>query len=207
MQKRNFLKAMFLTFATTIFRPSATKEIKKMENYLFEIARKRRSIRQYGKKPIDKKILDEIMKVAICAPSSFGYKPVEFVLVRDKAMIKKIGECKSLGGSQIEGADTVIVVMVKTENQRAAEFWIEDGAVASAYTLLAIEQFGLGACWVQIRNRSGKRGSSDEEIRALLNVPNGYTVLNLIAVGEKAEYKEPYTEDNLPFKNIHYGSF
>ncbi|MBP5778750.1 MAG: nitroreductase family protein, partial [Campylobacter sp.] len=127
----------------------------KMENYLFEIARKRRSIRTYGKKPIEKNILDEIMKIALCAPSSFGYRPVEFVLVQDKSMIRKIGQCKTLGGSQLDGADTVVVVMVKTQNERAAEFWIEDGAVASAYILLAAEQYEIGACWVQIRNRTG----------------------------------------------------
>lgn len=31
-----------------------------------------------------------------------------------------------MGGSQINGADTVVVVMVKTADKRAAEFWIED---------------------------------------------------------------------------------
>lgn len=39
-----------------------------------------------------------------------------------------------------------------------------------------------------------RRKSSDEEIRRLLNVPSGYTVLNLIALGDKAEEKKEYTE-------------
>ena len=147
------------------------------------------------------------MKVALTAPSSFGHKPVEFVLVRDKEMIRKIGICKRLGGSQINGADTVVVVMVKTADQRAAEFWIEDGAIASAYILLAAEQYGLGACWVQIRNRMGQRKTSDEEIRALLGIPQGFTVLNLVAMGEKAETKKPYTEADLPMGNVHYEKY
>ncbi len=93
--------------------------------------------------------------MTITAPTSFGHKPVEYVVIRDQEMIRRIGACKQMGGSQINGADTVVVVMVKTADKRAAEFWIEDGAIASAYILLAVEQYGLGACWVHIRNRMG----------------------------------------------------
>ena len=107
----------------------------------------------------------------------------------------------------LNGADTVIVAIVKTSDKRASEFWIEDGAIASAYLLLAIEQYDLGACWVHIRNRKGKLKSSDEEIRQLLNIPDGYTVLNLVALGEKGEKKAPYTEKDLKFGNIHMEKF
>ena len=109
-----------------------------------------------------------------------------------------------MGGSQINGADAVIVVMVKMADKRQAEFWIEDGAIASAYILLAVEQYGLGACWVHIRNRMGQRGTSDQEIRSLLGVPDGYTVLNLVAIGEKGETKKAYTDADLHTENAHY---
>ena len=112
-----------------------------------------------------------------------------------------------MGGSQINGADAVIVVMVKTADKRQAEFWIEDGAIASAYILLAVEQYGLGACWVHIRNRMGLRKTSDEEIRALLGVPDGYSVLNLVAIGEKGEDKRSYTDEDLHTENVHFGEY
>ena len=178
-----------------------------MENDLYELTRKRRSVRHYGDKHIDDEIISEIMKVALTAPTSFGHKPVEYVVVRDKDMIRKIGACKQMGGSQINGADVVIVVMVKTANKRQAEFWIEDGAIASSYILLAVEQYGLGACWVHIRNRMGKRGTSDQEIRALLGVPDGYSVLNLVAIGEKGETKKAYTDADLHTENVHYEKY
>ena len=178
-----------------------------MENKLFELTRRRRSVRRYGEKRIDDEIINEIMKVALTAPTSFGHKPVEYVVVRDKYMIRKIGACKQMGGSQINGADAVIVVMVKTADKRQAEFWIEDGAIASAYILLAAEQYGLGACWVHIRNRMGQRGTSDQEIRSLLGVPEGYSVLNLVAIGEKAETKKAYTDADLHTENVHYEKY
>lgn len=178
-----------------------------MKNDLYELTRKRRSVRRYGDKHIDDEIISEIMKVALTAPTSFGHRPVEYVVVRDRDMIRKIGVCKQMGGSQINSADVVIVVMVKTANKRQAEFWIEDGAIASSYILLAVEQYGLGACWVHIRNRMGKRGTSDQEIRALLGVPDGYSVLNLVAIGEKGETKKAYTDADLHTENVHYEKY
>ena len=126
-----------------------------MKNVLFELAAKRRSIRRYTNEHINDDVLNEIMKVALAAPCSFGHRPVEFVIVRDRNRITELAACKSLGGSQIIGADAVIVVMVKLDR---GEFWIEDGAIASGYILLAAEQYDVGACWVHIRNRRVLRG-------------------------------------------------
>lgn len=182
-------------------RPDMKGVINLMENKLLELALRRRSVRRYTNEHIDDDVIDEIMKTALTAPCSFGHRPVEFVVVRDSKTIREIADCKSLGGSQIIGADAVIVVMVKLDR---GEFWIEDGAIASSYILLAAEQYGLGACWVHIRNRAGRRKSSDEEIRSLLGVPKGFAVLNLIALGGKGEIKRPYTEKDFDIAKIHY---
>ena len=175
-----------------------------MENKLFELAANRRSVRRYTDTHIEDAVIDEIMKVALTAPTSFGHRPVEFIVVRDKQTIRDIAACKSLGGGQIIGADAVIVTMVKLDR---GEFWIEDGAIASAYMLLAAEQYDIGACWVHIRNRTGRRKSSDEEIRELLNVPEGYAVLNLVAFGGKGEQKRGYTEADLDKNKVHFERF
>ncbi len=172
-----------------------------MENVLFDLAAKRRSVRRYTGERLDPGILDEIMKVALTAPNSFGHRPVEFVIVQNEDRIRDLAACKSRGGSQIIGAGAVIAVIVKLDR---GELWIEDAAVASAYILLAAEQYGLGACWIQIRNRMGREKSSDEEIRCLLGIPEAYAVLNLIALGHKAEVKSPYTVENLELSNVHY---
>lgn len=175
-----------------------------MRNDLYDLASKRRSIRKYTNKVISDEVIKEIMKVALTAPCSFGHRPVEFIVVRDKKTIRELASCKSLGGTQIIGADTVIVVMSELSR---GEFWIEDTAIASAYILLAAEQYDLGACWVHIRNRKGKKKSSDEEIRDLLNIPENYAILNFVALGEKGESKMPYTENDFDIKKVHFGTF
>ena len=97
-----------------------------------------------------------------------------------------------------------IVVMANTSN---LELWIKDAAVASTYILLAAEQFNVGACWIHIRNRAGQRTTADEEIRQLLGMPDNFSVLNVVALGSKAEHKSARTEKDLPRKNIHYETF
>ena len=129
---------------------------------------------------------------------------MEFVVVRNRDTVRKLAECKKLGGSQIIGADAVIVVIV---NLKRGEFWIEYGAIASGYILLAAEQYDVGACWVHIRNRTGKRKSSDEEIRELLGIPNNYAVMNLIALGGKGEQKSGYSESDFDFSKVRQESF
>ncbi|MBQ9487360.1 MAG: nitroreductase family protein [Selenomonadaceae bacterium] len=175
-----------------------------MTNELFNLAAKRRSIRRYTGEKVSDEVVNEILKVALLAPSSWGRHPVEFVVVRDKEMIKKISRCKRMGAGPLPTADVAIVVMVDKSD---CELWIEDAAVASTYILLAAEQFGIGACWIHMRNRAGQRTTADEEIRQLLNVPEKYSVLNVVALGQKNEKKSPRTENDLHLENIHYEKF
>ena len=53
----------------------------------------------------------------------------------------------------------------------------------------------------------GLKKTSDEEIRELLCVPDGFTVLNLVAIGEKGENKRAYTDEDLDTESIHYNVF
>ncbi|WP_314724559.1 nitroreductase family protein [Enterocloster bolteae] len=175
-----------------------------MENELYELARKRRSIRKFTGEKVDGHIVDEILKTALTAPSSWGRHPVEFVVVRNKEMIQKIAACKAMGAGPLPYADVAVIVMADTSD---CELWIEDSAVASAYILLAAEQYDIGACWIHIRGRAGKLSTADEEIRMLLGIPDRYSVLNAVALGHKGEMKRPYGDEDLCSGNIHYEMF
>ena len=171
---------------------------------LFELARKRRSVRKYTDEDIDNKTIEDILNIALLAPSSWGHHPVEFLVVKDKAMIKKIAKCKQMGAQPLENAKVAIVVFV---DMKTCELWIEDASVASTYILLGAEEQGLGACWIHIRNRKGQKTTADQEIRELLNIPDKYTVLNVVALGCKNEVKNARTEADLYKQNIHWEEY
>ena len=171
---------------------------------LLELAKKRRSCRKYTGEKVSEEIVNEILKIALLAPSSWGQHPIEFVVLRDRKTIEAVSRCKRMGAGPLPTADVAIVVMANTSN---CELWIEDAAVASTYILLAAEQFGIGACWVHMRNRAGQRTTADEEIRKILGVPNNYSVLNVVALGQKGENKSARSDKDIAWRNIHYDKF
>ncbi|WP_303814246.1 nitroreductase family protein [Selenomonas ruminantium] len=177
---------------------------KTQENLLFELARQRRSVRRYTGEKVSDDVVREILKIALLAPSSWGRHPVEFVVIRDRATIEAVARCKRMGAGPLPTADVAIVVMADMAD---CELWIEDAAVASTYILLAAEQFGVGACWIHMRNRQGQRKSADEEIRQILGVPDKFSVLNVVALGQKGEKKSPRTEKDLVWQNVHYEKY
>lgn len=175
-----------------------------MENKLLELALKRRSCRRYTGEPVSDEVVNEILKVALMAPSSWGQHPIEFVVLRDRKTIEAVARCKRMGAGPLPTADAAIVVMADTSN---CELWIEDAAVASTYILLAAEELGMGACWIHMRNRAGQRTTADEEIRKVLGVPDNYSVLNVVALGQKGENKAARAEKDIRWQNVHYGKF
>lgn len=174
------------------------------ENSLYELVRRRRSVRRYTGEKVPDDTVREILKIALLAPSSWGRHPVEFVILRDRETIKAVARCKRMGAGPLPMADVAIVVMADTAD---CELWIEDAAIASTYILLAAEEFGVGACWIHMRNRQGQRKSADEEIRQILGVPDNFSVLNVVALGQKGEKKSARTEKDLVWQNVHAGHY
>jgi len=52
-----------------------------MEDTFYNLALRRRSIRRYTGAPVERTVLEAILKTALTAPCSFGHRPVEFVAV------------------------------------------------------------------------------------------------------------------------------
>ena len=171
---------------------------------MLELALKRRSVRRYTGEDIDDALLEKILKVALLAPSSWGRHPVEFVVVRNRQTLHDLAACKRMGAGPLGHATVAVVVIV---DRNDCELWIEDGAVASSYLLLAAESYGLGACWVHMRGREGQHASAEQEIRTLLGIPERYGVLNAVAFGVKGEQKKPRTEQDIMLGNLHFGRY
>lgn len=174
------------------------------DDYLLELAQKRRSIRRYTDRKIERSLIDSILQVAMFAPSSYGQRPVEFVVVDDKKTLAALADTKRIGAPSVRTATVAIVVIADREK---GELWIEDTSVAASYILLAAEHYGIGACWNQIRDRDGQHASSEQEIRELLGIPSRYSVLCIIAMGYKGEQKAPHSTNELDFGKIHFGRF
>ena len=149
---------------------------------LLQLVKSRHSTRQFTGETIPDSIIDKIIEIASYAPSSWGGHPVEFITIRNKETLKKLGDCKAMGDGPLRHSDVAIVPIIDSTK---LELWKEDASVVSTYILLAAEYFGIGACWIHMDGRDGKFKSSSEEIKDLLGIPAKYKILNCVSLGIK----------------------
>ena len=155
-----------------------------MARTLPELADWRRSTRRFTGEHVDDEAVREILEIAAQAPSSWGGHPVEFIVVRDRGRLRELARCKAMGAGPLASSDVAIVPIV---DARGLELWAADAAVVSTYLLLAAEHAGVGACWIHMQGRRGHTGMADDDIRALLGIPDHYEILNVVSLGMRSE--------------------
>ncbi len=172
---------------------------------MFELLKSRRSIRKFQDKEIEKEKVDTILKSALLSPSSRSRRPWEFIAVTDKALLKKLSQCRDHSSAFLEGAPIGIVVIADTE---ACDVWIEDASIASIIIQLSAQSLKLGSCWIQVRDRNHSDNVTAESyIKEILKIPAKYSVECMIAIGYPAEEKKAYDVNDLPYEKIHINSF
>lgn len=175
-----------------------------MDN-LSALLHQRRSIRKYKDTAISPDMVKSLMEAALMAPSSKRSTPWEFVLVEDKDTLVALSKSRKSGSAFVDKAPLVIVVIADTEK---TDVWVEDASIAASYIQLQAEETGLGSCWVQVRARqTADAEDTDAYIRRLLDIPEKYGVLCMIAVGMKDEEKKPFNDEYLQWEKIHIGTF
>ncbi len=146
-----------------------------------------------------------LLRAGLMAPSSKGLHSYEFVVVEDKEVLAALSRCKQVGSDFLAGAPLAIVVLA---NPAVSDVWIEDASVAATHILLQAEDLGLGACWIQVRDRLSADGRPTEEIvKTLLGIPEGLRAVCIIAVGHKGMERKPQNEDRLKWEQVHVGQY
>ncbi len=175
-----------------------------MTKSFVDLLRSRRSIRKYATEPLDPEMVVQLMEAALLAPSSKGKRPCEFILVDDKQKLAALSECKNFGAAMLREASLGIVVCGRMD---VSDVWIEDTSVAATTLLYQAEALGLGACWVQVR----ERGLDDDTpaafvVRSVLGLPVEVEPLAIISVGRKLRDSRPHDEE-LPWEKVHTNSW
>ena len=72
---------------------------------MLDLLLRRRSIRKYEDRPIDRDILDKILLGALTSPSSNNRKPWELVVVVEKEKLSKLGGSRGLPPPHNQGTN------------------------------------------------------------------------------------------------------
>jgi len=109
-----------------------------------EIINTRRSIREYQDKEVDDEDILKIIKAGMQAPGSrLGAEPWEFVVVKDKETLSKLGEIKP----RVTNAPVAIVLVANIERSFYKTVWQQDMGAAAENMLLEAVNLGLGGLW------------------------------------------------------------
>ncbi len=181
-------------------------------NSFRELALQRRSIRKYQDKPVEREKIEQIMEIALASPSGKRINPWEFVIVEDREILQQMSACRTYGSQMLGGAPLGIVICLDTAK---ADTWQCDGAIAALDILLAVEDLGLGGCWMQVYGRKapipGEEVDSEEPaenmIKRLTGIPEHLTVLCVISIGYKGEEKKPINPEKLQYEKVHWGKY
>ncbi len=172
---------------------------------LLSLLKKRRSIRKYQPRPIEKEKIETLIEALLRSPSSRNLNPWQFVLVSEPGLLGKLGRSKEHGSGFLKGAALAVVLLA---DPARCDVWVEDCAVAATILQLTAEEMGLGSCWVQIRLRQHSSTiSAQHYIKELLQIPDNLEVASIISLGYPDETKRPHTQESLNYDKVFYNVY
>ena len=174
------------------------------------LSAQRYSVRSYSGEPVTEEQLQYILECARLAPSAVNLQPWKFYVMtsqQDRELLQQCYKRDWLSQAPMYILLTVQhdVEWVRSDGKRHGDI---DIAIAAEHICLAAAEQGLGSCWVQMYRRGLNDGTTaDTVIRGILDIPDNYHVLCIIALGYPEDTKASHDEDDLKWENVHVGKF
>ena len=147
---------------------------------LLDIIQKRYSCRSYLEKEIEQEKLDKIFEAARLAPSAKNFQDWRFIAVTDRDIKAKIAAVTNRPAI-FEKAGAIIVACSNKDYtmQCGQAVGPIDVSIALEHISLQAAELDLGTCWI---------GSFNTElVKQILSIPMDVTVIELMALGYRAE--------------------
>lgn len=166
-----------------------------------ELARIRRSRRQYTEEQVTEEELKTVLRAALMAPSAKSLRQWNFTYTRDKVKIQALSEVREHGSGFLANAPVAIAVSGPAEEQ---DTWIEDCSLAAVSMQYQAQDLGLGTCWCQIRGRESRTEgvSADSVVKDILGINPGMSVLCILALGHPSDERGPKEEESLKWSQV-----
>jgi len=162
-----------------------------------DLARTRRSVRQYRPDPVPDELLQQVLEAGRWAPSAVNSQPWEFIVVTDpdvKQALYDLAGVLGLKWKQLLAAPVVIVVCAR----RLTPYSRDDCIFAGQNMLLCAADLELGTCWIG--------GFSERKLKRLLSVPEGYLLPGMLTLGYPAHEPKPPPRRDLS-EIVHHDTF
>ena len=119
----------------------------------------RKSVRSYTGDTIPAAVMENILRAAMAAPSGMDIRPWSFVVLTDKSEYETIFEGNGNMKKFMESGAVIVVCADTTVTRPPRDnpdgpaitmpdpIWRDDMGAVTENLLLAVEAYGLGACW------------------------------------------------------------
>ena len=150
-----------------------------------QVIEKRHSVRKYSDRPVERELLDAIIKVAQTAPSSRNSKSSAFMIVEDRDTLDALSQMRDYGASPLKSAQAAILVMGDTTK---TDLWVDNCAISATFIQLAVTAMDLVSCWIHINARPVLKDQPDgakaeDYVRELLGIKENMHPYCLVTIG------------------------
>ena len=143
---------------------------------VFEALRTIVAVRTFQDRPVPDELIHRIVEAARLTSSSRNGQPWHFIVVQDRATLKKIGGLAPTGPYTADAAFAVVVAY-----EKESQFGVSDASLAIHSMMLTAWDAGIGSNWVGFSNRYG------ETIAPLLGIPDTLDILAVVPFGYPVE--------------------
>lgn len=168
-----------------------------------EAVRKVRQVRQYLEGEVTDEQLNTLLEIARWTGSSRNTQPWRFIVVRDKAMLKQLGDLRE---NITWVGDAALAIGLVSPGENPPHEAYDEGRVTERI-MIAASMLGLGSgtAWFGEPEREAKA-------KELLNVPEGNTLRSVVAIGPYETSKDPRAAGPKPGRKsldelVHYDTF
>lgn len=148
---------------------------------VLETISKRKSVRAYADKDIEKEKLLKVLEAGRLSPSAKNRQEWRFIVVKDRETRRKlVSAC--MGQRFIEQAPVTLVgCAVGTDYYMPCGqlAYTVDVSIAFSFMMLEAAELGLGTCWLGAFH--------EDEVKEILNIPDAMRVVVVMPLGYPAE--------------------
>lgn len=145
----------------------------------------RRSIRKFKPGLVSEETIRKVLGCGFAAPSAKNKKPVSYILIRNRNILRELGRMHTYTG-MVEGSAFSILVCADQSLEDRRQFIDQDGAASCENMLVGANALGLGAVWCGVP----EKGEREDAIRSICKLPAGIVPVALLAFGLPDEAKE-----------------
>lgn len=170
----------------------------------------RKSVRSYNGDSIPADVMENLLKAAMSAPTGMDIRPWSFIVLTDKSQYETIfagnGNMKKFmesGAVVVVCADTTFTRPTRENPDgpavtRPNPMWRDDIAAATENLLLAVEAYGLGACWTACYPFP----DTMKPVKETLGLPETVIPYAVVPIGYPSTENTP--KDKWDVSRIHY---